>query len=460
MTDDRAAQLFAYRDFTADEFRTRRRKLADAVGGKGTALVAGIVALDGSPFPRQNNDFYYLAGLDPSAGYLAVDCERGGEATLYLGPRNPKREDVDGPELSDEDAAFASDVAGVDRVRPISELPGDLAGTSLLHVSRKPAEGFRQHKDSLAARRRSVADDPLMGGFAWPERHLHGMLAAMLPGCTLADLSPALHDLRLTKSEAEVRLLREAGRLTGVAVAEAMRSSRPGVKEHELAAVSDFTFRRGGGFGGAHNPIVASGWANIYAMHYWRLTGKLRAGEPVLMDYAPDYRYYTSDIGRMWSGDGTFADDHRSMYDLCVRYHKILLSEIRPGRTIADVFASARPAFKDVIESWPAPDDDALAAAHKMAQSPRPLSHPVGMAIHDVGDVRIEGRELQVGDVFAVDPELFDHARRRYVRCEDTVVVTDDGCAVLTPCPLEVAEIEEHMASSDGLLQQTNLGLA
>ncbi len=456
MTDDRASQLFAFRDFTVDELQRRRQKLADKLAGRGKALVPGTVALEGSPLPRQSNDFYYLAGLDPATAYLLVDCERGGETTIYLGPRDARREDVDGPELSHEDDSFIHDVAGIEHVRPLAELPDDLKNEQLLHVPRRGAEGLRTYVDVHTARRRTVAADPLMSGYVWPEPHLHAVLSALAPACSLNDLSVPLHDVRLTKSPAELDLMRVAGKLSGAAVVEAMRSTRQGVSESDLAAVAEYVFRRGHSFGGSHNPIIASGWTNIYAMHYWRLTGKLNAGDFVLMDYAPDYRYYTSDIGRMWPVDGKYDRVQRSMYGLAVAYHVILLEEIRAGRTIDDVYAAARPRFKSIVDDWDFPDDEAKQAGHDLVDSPRPLSHPVGMAIHDPGNQRTANRELQVGDVFSVDPELFDRKQRRYVRSEDTVAVTKDGCEVLTNCPLTIDDIEAGMAKAPdgGMLQQ------
>ncbi|MEM6562729.1 MAG: Xaa-Pro peptidase family protein, partial [Planctomycetota bacterium] len=319
---------------------------------------------------------------------------------------------------------------------------------SLLHVPRDPAEGFRQHKDTAAAYRRNVSADPLVGDHLSLPQHLHAKLAAMLPRATLADVSHVLHDLRLTKSDAELRLLREAGRLCGVAVQEAMRATKPGVREHQLAAVADYVFRAAGALGGAHKPIIAAGYANIYAMHYWRLESPLQSGDLVLMDYASDLRYYTSDIGRMWPVDGTYAAEHRALLGLCIEYHKLLLAEIRPGRTTDDIYAATRPTLQALVDGWDFADPDAEVAARALIDSKRPLSHPVGMAIHDPGNHRT--RELKVGDVFAVDPELFDKKRRRYIRCEDTVVVTETGCEVLTPCPLELDDIEAHMAGGTG----------
>jgi Xaa-Pro aminopeptidase len=79
------------------------------------------------------------------------------------------------------------------------------------------------------------------------------------------------------------------------------------------------------------------------------------------------------------------------------------------------------------------------------------LSHPVGMAVHDVGDYR--GRPLAPGLVFSVDPMIWVPEERLYVRVEDTVVVTVDGVENLTGfVPLELDDVERLMTER-GLLQ-------
>ena len=449
----RDASLFVHGNFSPAELSQRRRKVAKAIDD-GHALLSSLPALDCFSAVRQTNEFYYLTGLDCLGAHLLLDA--GGRSTLYLKPRNAKREDIDGPELSDEDGEFVRRHTGIEQVKSLAELRDDLAKVDQLYVLTAPAEGSRQTHDMIASHRRAIEADPLLAG--WPSREDFAAmrLRQMLPKVELRNLTPILRNLRAVKSPAELKLMREAGRLTGLGVMEAMRSTRAGVKEYQLAAISEYVFRAGGSFGGAHQAIAASGDANIYAMHYWRANGELRDGDFVLLDYAPDYRYYTSDIGRMWPVSGTYSPDQRSLYGLCIEYHKLLLSAIRPGVTFDDIYAEVRPRLREIIAGWSFPDESSKRAAMDMAESPRPLSHDVGMAIHEVG--LPPGEPLRAGQVFAVDPELFIRDQRRYIRCEDTVVVTEAGCEVLTQCPLEMDEVEQLMAEArsggGGMLQQ------
>ena len=451
---DRDASLFAHGDFSADELAGRRRAVEIAMGG-GHALLPSLPAVNGMGPVRQTNEFYYLTGLDATGAYLLLDAEAG-DATLYLKPRDARHEDVNGPELSDGDGEFVRRHTGIERVKPIAELPADLTVSRRLFVLREPAEGSRQTHDAMRAYRRALAADPFHAGHASMEDHLLLQLAQRYPAMAFESLTPILRELRRVKSPAELRLMREAGRLAGLGVAEAMRCTRPGVTEYELAAVSEYAFRAGGSFGGAHQAIAAGGEANIYAMHYWRANAALRDGDLVLLDHAPDYRYYTSDIGRMWPVNGTYSPDQRSLYGLCIEYHKLLLGLIRPGVTDEQIYAEAAETLRPMVEGWSFPNDSCRRAGFDLIDSKRPLSHGVGMAIHDPTERR--GRPLEVGEVFAVDPELFVRDLRLYLRCEDTVAVTPGGCEVLTPCPLEMDEVEALMADAraadGGLLQR------
>jgi Xaa-Pro aminopeptidase len=229
-----------------------------------------------------------------------------------------------------------------------------------------------------------------------------------------------------------------------------MRSTEPGVREYELSAVADFAFLQGGAAGGSYEAIVATG-ANAWHGHYIEKTSTLRAGELVLMDYAPDFNYYTSDIGRMWPVSGRWEDWQLELYGFILRYHYALLERIRPGVTAGDVLDAVAEEMREVVEqtAWSAPEFEAAARAALVFRGH--LSHPVGMAVHDVGGYR--HRPLEVGLVFSVDPMLWVPERSLYVRCEDTVVVVPGGIENLTGAVvLEPSAIEATIAEP-GLLQ-------
>lgn len=436
----------------AAELRERRSLAVTALDDPDVALVAA------APFPRrsgrfrQANEFFYLTGLEVPGAYVLIDGQ--GSTTVYLPHRDAQRERTDGPALWAEDVDVVREISGADAVKPLEAMPAELArrlfrGPMVVHTPFAPSEGERESRDGLLGGTAARLADPLR---AHPPAggSLQAALAEHFPLAECRDLTPVLDEMRLIKSPSELTLMREAGRLTGIAVMEAMRSTEPGIHEYELSAVAEFAFLQGGAAGGSYEAIVATG-TNAWHGHYVDKTSVLRAGELVLMDYAPDFNYYTSDIGRMWPVSGRWEDWQLELYGFILRYHTALLARIRPGVTAADVLDAAADEMRDVVEqtAWSAPEFEAAARAALVFRGH--LSHPVGMSVHDVGVYR--HRPFEAGLVFTVDPMLWVPERSLYIRCEDTVVVVPGGIENLTGAvPLEPPAIEATIAEQ-GLLQ-------
>ena len=280
------------------------------IGADDIALVQGAPALATSEFFRQTNDFYYLSGVEVPHSYLLLDG-RARTAALYLPHRDAAQERSDGPRLSAEDAAEAVGLTGIELVQGFEALSLDLQrlvlkrGHFRCYTPLSPAEQARAMRDQLLRAAATAGSDPWESASTREARFVR-RLQDRFPMMAIADLSPVLDRLRLVKSEAELHLLRIAGRLSALAVTEAMRCTQPGVMEFELAAVANLCFTAGGARGEGYHAIIGGG-TNAWFGHYGRLGSPLQEGDLVLMDYAPDVAYYTSDIGRMWPVNGTYS---------------------------------------------------------------------------------------------------------------------------------------------------------
>ena len=151
------------------------------------------------------------------------------------------------------------------------------------------------------------------GGRPSREGHFIQLLRACFPELGLSDLSLTLDQMRLIKSPREVELIRKATRLSGMALMEAMRSTRPGMMEYEIEAVGKFIFARHGAQGEAYHSLVASG-PNAWYPHYHAASRRLEDGELLLVDTAPDINYYVSDVTRMWPVNGRFSASQKELY--------------------------------------------------------------------------------------------------------------------------------------------------
>jgi Xaa-Pro aminopeptidase len=324
-----------------------------------------------------------------------------------------------------------------------------LDGCRVLYTPASPAEGRAGSRDELLRAAGARAADP-WDGLTSREGRFGERLRACFPQLELRDLSPILDGLRAVKRPKEIERLRLAGRLSALGITEAMRSTQPGIFEYELAAVASFLFASGGASDEGYRPIVAGG-SNIWFPHYHRNDAPLREGDLVLMDYAPDVGYYTSDIGRMWPVSGTYAPWQRALYGFVADYQRVLLATIHPGMLAGDILLKASERMRPRLAAARFERETHRAAAERLLEYPGNLSHPVGMAVHDAGGYGEV--PLQPGTVFSVDPQLWVPEERLYIRVEDTVVVTQDGVENLTQiAPLDLDDVEQVM-KEEGLLQ-------
>jgi Xaa-Pro aminopeptidase len=434
-------------DANSEELSQRRARLLEQLPGDALVIVRGAFLSGHQRSFRQSNEFYYLTGLESPGCYLLADGSTG-TTTLYVPHRDPKREREEGPQFAAEDPDAISAISGADSVAGIDRLAADLG--QLVFRSTRPAyvplaasEGDRTTRDSALAALGHAATDPF-GVPASSEARLAHTIQRGFPQLEIRDLSPMLDRMRLVKSAAELALMREAGRLCGLSIVEAMRSTNPGIYEYELEAVADFVYRQAGARGGAYSAIVAGG-KNAWHGHYSANSKTLAADDMVLMDYAPDYRYYTSDIGRLWPVSGVYSKQQRELYDFVVEYHRALTTRIRPGVKPDDVLDEAAAEMREYLEKTQFSSASYRRAAEEALGFRGHLSHPVGMAVHDVGSYR-QGT-FEPGLVISIDPMLWVPEERLYVRVEDTVAVTDDGIENFTGfVPLEPDAIEQLMA--------------
>ena len=428
-------------DFSKEEFQARREKVYQEIGPEAVALVRGSPKNRSHDIFRQNNDFYYLCGVEVPHAYLLLDG-RNHKTTLFLAHQSADRKENEGEILCAENADLGRELTGIDRVLGIEFLAQSLEQVQILYTPLRQAEGPGMSWDTLQRAQQEVVADPWDGR---PDRtrHFVATLRARCPMAKVLDLSPILDELRLIKSEREIALMRKAGQLSALGVIEAMRGTKPGVIEYQLDAIMRYHYLANGARDAGYRAIIAGG-DNAWYGHYSANNCPLQDGDLVLVDCAPDYHYYTSDIGRMWPVNGTYSPAQRELYGFMVAYHKVLLRLIRPGVTGAQIQQEAAVQMAEVVEKTRFSKAIYEAAARRALEFPYHLSHCVGMAVHDVGHYR--GKPLRPGMVFAVDPQMRVPEERLYIRVEDTVVVTEKGIENLTvDAPLELEDVEALM---------------
>ncbi len=440
-------------DFPPEEFKVRWEKVFDRIGDEAIAIVQGATQASGFIMPRQSNSFYYLCGIETPHSYILLDG-RNRTVTLYLPPRNERLERSEGKVLSADDVDLVKRLVGANEVRSTASMIGDWPeelGRTAIYTPFAPAEGQGQSRGEIVNANASIASDYWDGRLSRESRFIE-LLKARHPRNEISNLSPILDELRNIKSPREIALIRRASQLAGLGVMDAIRSTQPGVFEYQLDAAARYVFLVNGARLEGYRSITASGTDNIHNGHYYRNTSELKDGDLVLMDFAPDYHYYVSDIGRIWPVNGKFNARQRELLQFVLDYRNALLKRIRPGVTADQIMEEAAAEMEGVFARTTFSKPIYEKAARTLVETGGgAFSHTVGMAVHDVGRYRSE--PLQPGLVFAFDPQLWVHEENLYIRYEDTLVITEDGFENFTDfLPSELDEIEA-LVGEPGIVQ-------
>ncbi|HEX7339881.1 MAG TPA: aminopeptidase P N-terminal domain-containing protein [Rhodanobacteraceae bacterium] len=416
---------------TLKEFAHRRRQLMRMAGTDGALLLAAApqrMRNGDAPWPyRQDSDFHYLTGFPEPQAVLALLPDRAqGEVILFCRERDATAERLHGPRIGTE--AAVGDY-GVDDAFPIDDvddiLPGMLEGRARVYCHFGRDIEFDGHLTGWMRRLRA-----LRGGGVVPKEFL--------------DLGHLLHDLRLYKSRAELKCLREAAAIGVAAHARAQAVVRPGVAEYVIEAELRHALRVRGAV--ASFPPTVAGGANACIGHYLVNRATLNDGDLLLVDAGAEVNGYASDIARTVPVNGRFSRAQRALYELVWDAQQAAIAAVRPGQP----FDAAHRAAVDVLAAGLCDlkliEGDAAAAVETGAYRrffPYKTGHWLGLDVHDVGDYRVDGqsRLLEPGMVVTVEPGLYippdatDVApewRGIGIRIEDDVVVTRDGHDVLS----------------------------
>lgn len=433
--------------FPPEEFKARWAKVFDKIGDRAVALVQGVSLARGFAFPRQSNEFYYLSGIETPGAYILLDG-RTRKVTLLLPPRNERLERSEGKVLSAEDAELVKQLTGADTVASTKTMGEDWLGELLkvpvpaLYTMFTPAEGSAENRYELQNANAAIAAD-YWDGRVSREAHFVNLLRTRAPRADVRDLTPILDELRSVKSPREIALIRRASQLAGLGILEAIKSTKAGLYEYQLDAAARYIFLAGGARLEGYRSITASGTANIWNGHYYRNNAQLKDGDLVLMDFAPDFGYYTSDVTRMWPINGKYSPVQRELLQFVLEYRNAVLKLIRPGITSKAILEQARTAMEPVLQRTKFSKPVYEQAARKMVETGGgTLSHPVGLAVHDDGPYNRD--VLKVGHVFSIDPQLWVPEENLYIRYEDVIAITANGYENFTDfLPTELSELEK-----------------
>ncbi|MBR9805386.1 M24 family metallopeptidase, partial [bacterium] len=273
------------------------------------------------------------------------------------------------------------------------------------------------------------------------------------------DLDHLLHDMRLFKSAAELRIMQAAADISVEAHARAMQCCEPGMMEFQLESEYLYTFSRYGAKAPAYNSIVGAG-NNACVLHYTDNNCQIKDGDLVLIDAGCELQHYAADITRTFPANGKFSKEQQALYEVTLEAQLAAIDCVKPGNH----WNHPHDATVEVITQGLIDlgllkgelNEQIELETYKAFYMHR-AGHWLGMDVHDVGNYKIEDewRVLEPGMVMTIEPGIYVSPNNRQVaakwrgigiRIEDDVVVTKSGCHNMTEAaPKTVSDIERHM---------------
>ena len=225
-----------------------------------------------------------------------------------------------------------------------------------------------------------------------------------------------------------------------------------------------FTRARTDGNDLGYETILASG-SHACILHWTKNDGDVLNGDLILIDAGIEVEsYYTADVTRCFPVNGKFSPAQREIYELVYQAQIAGIAAVKPGAKFKDITEASHKVLAQGLEKMgvlPVSAEESMKPEIGLHRrwTVHGVSHMLGLDVHDCDGSRSENYRdgvLKAGMILTVEPGLYVHPddelfpieyRGIGVRIEDDVLVTENGCEVLSSAlPTQIDEVEAWMA--------------
>lgn len=375
-------------------------------------------------FPFEaNHHFLYLTGLRRENMALVLSRSAGEDKTmLFIEEPMLDMERWTGRRMTKEEAGA---VSGIADVRYIDSLPSAIA--RMVNRERVDAAYFDCYRQTM----HDMDSYNMRKARAFADAY---------PAIVLRNAHPMLACLRMVKDESEVACLREAIDLTDKGLRRVLATLAPGQMEYQAQAEFEYEIRVRGAEGATFETIAGSG-LNGCMMHYCTNHCRMEPGTLLLLDLGAKVKGYGADITRTYPVSGTYTPRQKEIYDIVLRANQAVARAAKPGMTLRQLNDVCKQVLAEGLMALGKIDAPEQIGTYYMHS----VSHHLGLDTHDA----IAGDEtpLAPGMVITDEPGLYIDEEAIGVRIEDDLLITADGCEVLSQAvPRTTEEIEALMA--------------
>lgn len=374
-----------------------------------------------------NRNFYYMTGLESENFiYLIYKFNDTVNEFVFI---NRYDEDEARWTVSSPNKSLTKDISGIENIKYLDEFKSFLSQVIFNNEIKEFMLDIEKRETGYSTLSLDFAD--------FIKREYHYI--------KIENIYNLLADMRMLKQEYEIENIKKAAEITKHGIYSIMKNIRVGMYEYEAEAYFDFELKKRGIKDKAFNTIMASG-KNACILHYDKNNSIINDGELVLFDLGAQYGYYNADVTRTIPVNGKFNERQRQIYDIVLEGQKLVIGLIKPGIEFSVLNKSLREFYlkklKEIDLISEDEDDKCLSKYYYHG-----VSHPLGLETHDAGRFR-EGI-IKENMVLTVEPGLYIESEKIGIRIEDDVLVTKDGCEVLTKDIVkDVCEIEKFMSEA------------
>lgn len=387
---------------------------------------------DGTMRFRQNNDLFYLTGIDQEETILLLCPDFPNEQMreiLFIRETNEHIAVWEGHKFTQEEAM---EVSGIRQIQWLQDF--ESVFNSLMVMSEHVFLNTNEH---LRAEVRVETRDARFIQACkskYPLHHYHR-------------LAPLMHGLRAIKEDEEIRQMQVACDITEKGFRRILGFVRPGVMEYEIEAeyIHEFLGNRSRGF--AYEPIIASGPAAC-VLHYVENNRECRNGDMLLFDVGAEYGNYNADMSRTIPVNGKFSKRQKEVYNAVLRVQRSAMDLLRPGISIQEYHREVGRVMEGelvtlgILDQTDVRNQDPNKPLYKKYFM-HGTSHHLGLDVHDVGTMY---DPIAPGMVFTVEPGIYLPGEGLGIRLENNIVIQENGYVdLMRNIPIEVQEIEDLM---------------
>ncbi len=313
--------------------------------------------------------------------------------------------------------------------------------------------------DRMASRSSEIKNDDLLNKYKSAEtdelkKEIKQKISLALQPKTNIDikfLPSNLATMREVKTEAELKLLTKAVRISAIGQNEVMKAMKPHMSETELQGIHEFVYKKYGAEYEGYPSIVGAG-NNGCILHYIENNKTKVGNDLVLMDLGAEYRGFTADVTRTIPANGKFTAAQKEIYDLVYKAQEAGIALYTIGTSMRAPNKAARKIINEglfklgIIKS----------VDEKHNYFPHGTSHHIGLDVHDPGNYE----NFEKNMVVTMEPGIYipngSPCDKKYwgiaVRIEDDILVTDGKPVNLSgESPRTTEEIEKMMAKKSVL---------